>query len=103
MASLRPMASRYLDWVDNGMSASWSKREIVPWHTPSRWASPACITTPICATSGAASAAARARIGPAGTGKTYLAVTAALAALEAGEVGRIVLTRPAVEAGERLG
>ena len=42
-------------------------------------------------------------LGPAGTGKTYLAVTAALAALEAGEVGRIVLTRPAVEAGERLG
>jgi phosphate starvation-inducible PhoH-like protein len=42
-------------------------------------------------------------VGPAGTGKTYLAVTAAVAALEAGEVGRIVLTRPAVEAGERLG
>ena len=42
-------------------------------------------------------------LGPAGTGKTYLAVSAALAALEAGEVGRIVLTRPAVEAGERLG
>ena len=35
-------------------------------------------------------------LGPAGTGKTYLAVTAAVAALEAGEVGRIVLTRPAV-------
>ena len=42
-------------------------------------------------------------LGPAGTGKTYLAVSAAVAALEAGEVGRIVLTRPAVEAGERLG
>jgi phosphate starvation-inducible PhoH-like protein len=42
-------------------------------------------------------------LGPAGTGKTYLAVSAALAALEAGGVGRIVLTRPAVEAGERLG
>ena len=42
-------------------------------------------------------------VGPAGTGKTYLAVNAAVAALEAGEVGRIVLTRPAVEAGERLG
>ena len=42
-------------------------------------------------------------MGPAGTGKTYLAVSAAVAALEAGEVGRIVLTRPAVEAGERLG
>src|SRR5712671_5679457 len=42
-------------------------------------------------------------VGPAGTGKTYLAVSAAVAALEAGEVGRIVLTRPAVEAGERLG
>jgi len=42
-------------------------------------------------------------LGPAGTGKTYLAVGAAVAALEAGEVGRIVLTRPAVEAGERLG
>ena len=39
-------------------------------------------------------------LGPAGTGKTYLAVSAAVAALEAGEVGRIVLTRPAVEAGE---
>jgi len=42
-------------------------------------------------------------LGPAGTGKTYLAVSTAVAALEAGEVGRIVLTRPAVEAGERLG
>jgi phosphate starvation-inducible PhoH-like protein len=42
-------------------------------------------------------------LGPAGTGKTYLAVSAAVAAFEAEEVGRIVLTRPAVEAGERLG
>src|ERR1700740_2742732 len=42
-------------------------------------------------------------LGPAGTGKTYLAVSAAVVALEAGEVGRIVLTRPAVEAGESLG
>jgi len=42
-------------------------------------------------------------LGPAGTGKTYLAVSTAVAALEAGEVGRIVLTRPAIEAGERLG
>ncbi|MGC1890112.1 MAG: PhoH family protein, partial [Stellaceae bacterium] len=42
-------------------------------------------------------------VGPAGTGKTYLAVSAAVSALEAGEVGRIVLTRPAVEAGESLG
>ncbi len=42
-------------------------------------------------------------LGPAGTGKTYLAIAAAIDAFEAGEVGRIVLTRPAVEAGERLG
>ena len=42
-------------------------------------------------------------LGPAGTGKTYLAVTAAVEALNAGRVGRIVLTRPAVEAGENLG
>src|SRR5690606_4796994 len=42
-------------------------------------------------------------IGPAGTGKTYLAVAAAVAALKAREVARIILTRPAVEAGERLG
>jgi phosphate starvation-inducible protein PhoH and related proteins len=42
-------------------------------------------------------------LGPAGTGKTYLAVSAAVQALEAGEVARIVLTRPAVEAGESLG
>jgi phosphate starvation-inducible PhoH-like protein len=42
-------------------------------------------------------------LGPAGTGKTYLAVSAAVAALEAGAVARIVLTRPAVEAGESLG
>ena len=42
-------------------------------------------------------------IGPAGSGKTYLAVAAAIRALKAGEVSRIVLTRPAVEAGERLG
>jgi phosphate starvation-inducible protein PhoH and related proteins len=42
-------------------------------------------------------------IGPAGTGKTYLAVAKAVAALVAGKVSRIVLTRPAVEAGESLG
>ena len=42
-------------------------------------------------------------VGPAGTGKTYLAITAAVEALEAGKVGRIVLTRPAIEAGESLG
>lgn len=42
-------------------------------------------------------------IGPAGTGKTYLAITAAVKALEAGEVERIILTRPAMEAGESLG
>jgi phosphate starvation-inducible PhoH-like protein len=42
-------------------------------------------------------------IGPAGTGKTYLAVAMAVAALHRREVGRIILTRPAVEAGERLG
>jgi len=42
-------------------------------------------------------------IGPAGTGKTYLAVACAVQALEAEKVGRIILARPAVEAGERLG
>ena len=42
-------------------------------------------------------------IGPAGTGKTYLAVAQAVAMLQAGKVDRIVLSRPAVEAGERLG
>ncbi len=42
-------------------------------------------------------------IGPAGTGKTYLAVVMAVKALKAGEVKRIILTRPAVEAGESLG
>ncbi len=42
-------------------------------------------------------------IGPAGTGKTYLAVAQAVAMLLAGQVDRIVLSRPAVEAGERLG
>jgi phosphate starvation-inducible PhoH-like protein len=42
-------------------------------------------------------------IGPAGTGKTFLAVGMAVAALDAREVSRIILTRPAVEAGERLG
>jgi len=42
-------------------------------------------------------------IGPAGTGKSWLAVAMAVRALQAGEVERIVLTRPAVEAGERLG
>ncbi|WP_430869210.1 PhoH family protein [Demequina aurantiaca] len=42
-------------------------------------------------------------IGPAGTGKTYLAMAQAVAALQAKRVTRIVLTRPAVEAGERLG
>jgi len=42
-------------------------------------------------------------IGPAGTGKTYLAVAMAMSALMAKRVSRIVLTRPAVEAGERLG
>ena len=42
-------------------------------------------------------------VGPAGTGKTYLAVAAAVAAFREKKVNRIVLTRPAVEAGERLG
>ena len=42
-------------------------------------------------------------IGPAGTGKTFLAVAMAVAALEGRDVSRIILTRPAVEAGERLG
>jgi phosphate starvation-inducible PhoH-like protein len=42
-------------------------------------------------------------IGPAGTGKTFLGVAGAVAALEARDVSRIILTRPAVEAGERLG
>ena len=42
-------------------------------------------------------------IGPAGTGKTYLAMAKAVAALQAKKVNRIVLTRPAVEAGEKLG
>ena len=42
-------------------------------------------------------------VGPAGTGKTYLAVAAAVAAFRERTVNRIILTRPAVEAGERLG
>jgi phosphate starvation-inducible PhoH-like protein len=42
-------------------------------------------------------------IGPAGTGKTYLAMAYAIEALRSGSAGRIILTRPAVEAGERLG
>jgi phosphate starvation-inducible protein PhoH and related proteins len=42
-------------------------------------------------------------IGPAGTGKTFLAVAMAVAALDSREVSRIIITRPAVEAGERLG
>ncbi len=42
-------------------------------------------------------------IGPAGTGKTYLAIALAVSALSDRQVGRIILTRPAVEAGERLG
>ncbi len=42
-------------------------------------------------------------LGPAGTGKTYLAIAKAVEAFEAGKVGRIVLSRPAVEAGESLG
>lgn len=42
-------------------------------------------------------------LGPAGTGKTYLAIASAVEALEAGQVDRIVLSRPAIEAGERIG
>ncbi len=42
-------------------------------------------------------------IGPAGTGKTYLAMAMAITAFKQGEVGRIILTRPAIEAGEKLG
>ena len=42
-------------------------------------------------------------IGPAGTGKTYLAMAKAVQALQRKEVSRLILTRPAVEAGERLG
>ncbi|MCA7120501.1 MAG: PhoH family protein [Acidibrevibacterium sp.] len=50
-----------------------------------------------------ASAEAVFAVGPAGTGKTYLAVAQAVAMLQSGRVDRIVLSRPAVEAGERLG
>ena len=42
-------------------------------------------------------------IGPAGTGKTYLAMAMAIQAFKNDEVGRIILTRPAIEAGEKLG
>lgn len=42
-------------------------------------------------------------VGPAGTGKTYLAMAKAITAFKANEVGRIILTRPAIEAGEKLG
>jgi len=42
-------------------------------------------------------------VGPAGTGKTYLAMAMAISAFKEGEVGRIILTRPAIEAGEKLG
>ena len=42
-------------------------------------------------------------VGPAGTGKTFLAVVMAIAALKKGQVQKIILTRPAVEAGENLG
>jgi len=42
-------------------------------------------------------------LAPAGTGKTFLAVVMAVAAMKAGQVERIILTRPAVEAGESLG
>ena len=42
-------------------------------------------------------------LGPAGTGKTYLAICAAVEALEAGKVDRIILSRPAIEAGESIG
>lgn len=42
-------------------------------------------------------------LGPAGTGKTYLAISSAVTALEKGEVDRIILSRPAIEAGESLG
>lgn len=42
-------------------------------------------------------------VGPAGTGKTYLAMSMAIQAFKSGEVGRIILTRPAIEAGEKLG
>ena len=42
-------------------------------------------------------------VGPAGTGKTYLAMAKAITAFKAGEVNRIILTRPAIEAGEKLG
>ena len=42
-------------------------------------------------------------LGPAGTGKTYLAIASAIASLKAHEIERIILTRPAIEAGEKLG
>ncbi|HRK71494.1 MAG TPA: PhoH family protein [Micropepsaceae bacterium] len=42
-------------------------------------------------------------LGPAGTGKTYLAIAKAVEAFEAGKIGRIILSRPAIEAGESLG
>ena len=94
-----------------------SRRSRAPWSSSSR--SPGCSATSCCATGTSRSRRrppGRRRyvdairdhtitfgIGPAGTGKTYLAVALAAAALSRREVGRIILTRPAVEAGERLG
>ena len=71
--------------------------------TRSAGASAAAGPTSACTWSRSASSDLTFGIGPAGTGKTYLAVASAVEALHSGSVRRIVLVRPAVEAGERLG
>lgn len=85
-------AKNIQDFFANRIKVSPKKREVVP-RTPNQLAYTKCIREKDMVFG----------IGPAGTGKTYLAMALAVSELLAGNFNRIVLTRPAVEAGENLG
>jgi phosphate starvation-inducible protein PhoH and related proteins len=86
------MAQSDREGPDGSVSLRTRKRKIVP-RSPNQAAYIAALTDHTLVFG----------IGPAGTGKTYLAVSVAVTMLLSGEVDRIILSRPAVEAGERLG
>ncbi len=91
--NVKPLSPSQSCWspLDEGRDQSF-RRHIHPYNENQRLLMEAMETSPITLA-----------LGPAGTGKTYLAIAAACEAFESGGIARILLSRPAVEAGENLG
>lgn len=89
----RPETARQLDMFPDGRLEIRTRKKVIEPRTPAQRAYVAALFSRELVFG----------IGPAGTGKTYLAVAAAVSMYNEGQVERIVLSRPAVEAGERLG